>query len=239
MTASHACTSLYDALEAREFGTRQLKSVSLLERHRHESLWQRDVKGHTGCVNALEFSPDEAFLLSGQCLKGGVECLGGDDCGVFLWRTYDLMLGEVGQMPKPLRVMKRRHFSNIFSVGFAADGRVGFSAGNDRVFIAHDLETGQDVYSLYGNDVFHRVDAHVSPHKSMHSLFQPTSENIVAVTCENGKVHIVDIRSKEETAYPVSCTAFSAVYNPQHPELLLIASRRDGLIVRDIRKPDQ
>jgi len=29
-------------------------------------LWQRDLKGHTGCVNAVEFSPTEEFVVSGE-----------------------------------------------------------------------------------------------------------------------------------------------------------------------------
>lgn len=85
--------------------------------------------------------------------------LGGDDCHVFLWTVSDLMVGED---PKPLKIMNSKHFSNIFSVDFNVNGETGFSAGNDRRFFAHDLETGKNVYRLTGSGSFNRIDAHVS-----------------------------------------------------------------------------
>ncbi|CAD5232070.1 unnamed protein product [Bursaphelenchus xylophilus] len=201
-----------DALERRELGQNPLKSIDPIHKHTRKTLYQRDVKGHTGCVNALEFSTDENYLLSG-----------GDDCRVFLWNAHDLLLT---QDPKPCKIMDTYHTSNIFSVDISTDGKVGFSAGNDRMFYAHDLESGSGVYSLIGGGSFHRVDAH------------PTSDNICVATNEDGRFHIVDIRAKEQTAYNVKCCAYSAVYNPQHPELLLIATRKKGMTIRDIRKPE-
>lgn len=57
-----------ESLEARELGKVHFSSVDLIQRHKTKTLWQRDVKGHTGCVNALEFSKDENYLLSGKSI---------------------------------------------------------------------------------------------------------------------------------------------------------------------------
>lgn len=40
-------------------------NCNIFERNREKALYQRDVKGHTGCVNAIEFSSDENFIVSG------------------------------------------------------------------------------------------------------------------------------------------------------------------------------
>lgn len=68
-------------LESRELHSQTLRPVNLLKRNRIKTLRQRDVKGkfkfsifdllsfvsgHTGCVNALEFSNDEKYLISGR-----------------------------------------------------------------------------------------------------------------------------------------------------------------------------
>jgi WD40 repeat protein len=65
----------------------------------------------------LEFSPDEKFLLSG-----------GDDLGVNLWVSCDVVSRKE---PKPLRIMKSRHDSNIFSLGFSLDGQSGIILKQD------------------------------------------------------------------------------------------------------------
>lgn len=82
--------------------------------------------GHTGCVNALEFSGDEQLLLSGlslflQELNFSI-FKGGDDGGVDLWHVNEFISREE---PKPKRIMKSRHYSNIFSLGFTLDGTAG------------------------------------------------------------------------------------------------------------------
>lgn len=38
---------------------------NIFEKNREKTLYQRDVKGHTGCINAVEFSPNENFVVSG------------------------------------------------------------------------------------------------------------------------------------------------------------------------------
>ncbi|VDN56168.1 unnamed protein product [Dracunculus medinensis] len=62
----------------------------------------KDVKGHYGCVNAVEFSNSEELCASG-----------GDDCGVLLWRVSDLQTVEA---PKPVATMSEFHTSNIFAL---------------------------------------------------------------------------------------------------------------------------
>jgi WD40 repeat protein len=104
------------SIKKRETYSLPIQPLDILEQNRTGKLYQRDVKHHTGCVNALEFSNDENFLLSG-----------GDDGGVALWRVGDLITATT---PKPKRVMESRHHSNIFSLGFSLDGTAGYSCGN-------------------------------------------------------------------------------------------------------------
>jgi len=51
---------------------------------------------------------------------------GGDDKRVLLWRSSELT--EM-KKPKPT-IMKKEHYSNIFSTVFDCDSRTVFSAGN-------------------------------------------------------------------------------------------------------------
>ncbi|VDL77247.1 unnamed protein product [Nippostrongylus brasiliensis] len=88
---------------------------------------QKDVLGHTGCVNAVEFNKTEVLLASG-----------GDDMRVFVWNVSDLILQEA---PKPAAVMERNHNSNIFCYQFSLDGAELFSGGNDGIVIRHDIST--------------------------------------------------------------------------------------------------
>lgn len=46
-------------------------------------LFNKNVVGHAGCVNACEFSADGSLAVSG-----------GDDQQVFLWRVVDLLSSE-------------------------------------------------------------------------------------------------------------------------------------------------
>ncbi|VDN27081.1 unnamed protein product [Gongylonema pulchrum] len=69
------------------------------------SIYQKDVKGHFGCVNAIEASPDECLLASG-----------GDDRRVLLWTVADV---QVKEKPMPVAIMKQTHQSNIFSLAFS------------------------------------------------------------------------------------------------------------------------
>ena len=79
----------------------------------------KSLRGHTGCVNALAFSPS-----TGSSLYSG-----GDDSRVLVWRADGA--AYVDANPSPAAVMKGHHASNVFCVdGDVTETKV-MSGGND------------------------------------------------------------------------------------------------------------
>ncbi|KHJ95766.1 WD domain, G-beta repeat protein [Oesophagostomum dentatum] len=136
---------------------------------------QKDVLGHTGCVNAVEFNKNENLLASG-----------GDDMRVFVWRVADLMLEEA---PKPAIVMERCHHSNIFCYQFSLDSGELFSGGNDGVVIRHDVLTHKPL----------------SVHEDRHPVYSisanPIDINVVAASRESGVVSFYDRRESKDGSF--------------------------------------
>ena len=75
-----------------------------------EQFSQKDLKGHFGCVNAIEFSNKGGEFIAS----------GGDDRRVLLWKYEEALSGKIPQ------TFQAHHFSNIFCLAFDND--------NDRVF---------------------------------------------------------------------------------------------------------
>ncbi|PAV70719.1 hypothetical protein WR25_05356 [Diploscapter pachys] len=125
-----------------------------------EQLYQKDVLGHTGCVNSIEFNPAEDILASG-----------GDDMRVLLWRVTDLMCDK---QPKPLQTMQQKHNSNIFAHQFSTDGREVYSGGNDGIFLAHDIET---------NIVLDRIDFDGSGDKNGYAVYNISANKALINYC--------------------------------------------------------
>lgn len=61
---------------------------------------------------------------------------GGDDQRVLLWKIEE----SLASISKPY-IMKNRHYSNIFCLGFNSDSSKIFSGGNDENVIVHDVNT--------------------------------------------------------------------------------------------------
>ena len=80
-------------------------------------LSSHDAKGHSGCVNALDFSSDGLLLASG-----------GDDKRVLIWNMAETLFQEPSCAPTPLTAT---HLSNIFSVKFDNHNRRVISAGRN------------------------------------------------------------------------------------------------------------
>ncbi|XP_078590919.1 uncharacterized protein LOC144870514 [Branchiostoma floridae x Branchiostoma japonicum] len=178
------------------------------------SLYRKDLFGHYGCVNAIEFSNHGGdFLISG-----------GDDRRVLLWKL-DQALHDQGQPAE----MKGHHISNIFCLAFSSDNSRIFSAGNDEQVILHDTASRET------KDVFRHEDA-------VYGLsVDPNNDNVFASACDDGRVLIWDIR-ENPTAEPFCLanytSAFHAVvYNPVEPRLLATANSKEGIALWDIRKP--
>ncbi|GIX69582.1 DDB1- and CUL4-associated factor 5 [Caerostris extrusa] len=175
-------------------------------------LYSKDLYAHYGCVNAIEFSNNGEWLVSG-----------GDDKRVLLWNIDKTLSGKI--QPKS---MTGEHNSNIFCLGFSAKHTKLFSAGNDEQVISHDVSTGEilDVFlhdeAVYGLSV------------------DPINENIFASACDDGRILIWDIRLSCNEPYTLasSASAYHAVmYNPVEPRFLATANAKDGVCLWDIRKP--
>ncbi|CAH1791672.1 unnamed protein product, partial [Owenia fusiformis] len=176
-------------------------------------LYSKDLKGHFGCVNAIEFSNHGGELI----------CSGGDDRRVLLWHS------ESALSRHKAKVMKGEHHSNIFCIAFNNDNTNVFSGGNDEQVIVHDATTGET------KDVFLHEEA-------VYGLSaDPNNSSVFASACDDGRILVYDIR--EPPSSEPFCLAnyvspmHSVMYNPVEPRLLATANSKEGLGLWDIRKP--
>lgn len=77
--------------------------------------------GHDGCINALSYSPDGQFVLTGS-----------DDATVKVWNSLE-------KDPKCITTL-RGHRTNVFAVSFLNDSSTIVSGGNDSDIRIYDLE---------------------------------------------------------------------------------------------------
>ncbi|VDO84281.1 unnamed protein product [Heligmosomoides polygyrus] len=178
---------------------------------------QKDVLGHTGCVNAVEFDKTEIMLASGQF----VFCHGGDDMRVFVWRVADLVLEAA---PKPAVVMERNHNSNIFCYQFSLDGGELFSGGNDGIVIRHDVATRKPLSVYEESHPVYSISAN------------PIDINVVAASREGGVVSFYDRRENKEGCFCLidEGQLFRGQYNPANALFFATASNR-GVRLYDLR----
>ncbi|CAG9538430.1 unnamed protein product [Cercopithifilaria johnstoni] len=176
-------------------------------------IYQKDVKGHYGCVNAIEASTDENFLASG-----------GDDRRVLMWKLSDV---QVMENPKPITVMRQMHYSNIFSVGFSNKCERLYSAGNDSFLFVHDISTTSVLHRFKADEPIYNV------------AINPKDDAVIMSASEDGKVRLYDLRGSEETlAVESSGTMYCAQFNPRQVHIISVCNGRDGLSLHDIRKLD-
>ncbi|XP_061854863.1 DDB1- and CUL4-associated factor 5 isoform X1 [Colius striatus] len=195
-----------DPLLTHDFQRRRLRGC--------RNLYKKDLLGHFGCVNAIEFSNN-----GGQWLVSG-----GDDRRVLLWHMEEAIHSRV----KPVQ-LKGEHHSNIFCLAFNSGNTKVFSGGNDEQVILHDVESTETL------DVFAHEDA-------VYGLsVSPVNDNIFASSSDDGRVLIWDIRESSHgepfclAHYP---SAFhSVMFNPVEPRLLATANSKEGVGLWDIRKP--
>ncbi|XP_069588405.1 DDB1- and CUL4-associated factor 5 [Ranitomeya imitator] len=178
------------------------------------NLYKKDLLGHFGCVNAIEFSNNGGHMLVS----------GGDDRRVLLWH----MEKAIQSKAKPIQ-LKGEHHSNIFCLAFNSCNTKVFSGGNDEQVILHDVESGETL------DVFTHEEA-------VYGLsVSPVNDNVFASSSDDGRVLIWDIRESQQgdpfclAHYP---SAFhSVMFNPVEPRLLATANSKEGVGLWDIRKP--
>ncbi|XP_039598220.1 DDB1- and CUL4-associated factor 5 [Polypterus senegalus] len=178
------------------------------------SLYKKDMMGHFGCVNAIEFSNN-----GGEWLVSG-----GDDRRVLLWH----MEKAIHSQAKPVK-LKGEHLSNIFCLAFDSTNKRIFSAGNDEQVILHDVERGETLNVFLHEDAVYGLSV------------SPINDNVFASSSDDGRVLIWDTREPPHgepfclANYP---SAFhSVMFNPVEPRLLATANSKEGVGLWDIRKP--
>ncbi|XP_032237224.2 DDB1- and CUL4-associated factor 5 isoform X2 [Nematostella vectensis] len=181
-----------------------------------KDLFRKDLRGHFGCVNAIEFSN-----------KGGeLVVSGGDDRRVLVW---DIERSLTNTKLSPAQ-MKGQHRSNIFCTVFSNDNNLIYSAGNDDQAMRHDLKTGETVGVFIHDDPVYCLNIH-------------PEDNVFLTACENGKVLMWDVRTPTGSS-PSQCVArypssafHAAVFNPVDPVLIATANAKKGVQLWDSRAP--
>ncbi|ALC46585.1 CG42233 [Drosophila busckii] len=209
--------NLDHALSSRERQSEQLRlnpeySIFRQRLHAAENLYHRNLDGHFGCVNALEFSHGGQFLASG-----------GDDKRVLLWHV-DQMLANVGEV-EPI-AMYGEHASNIFCLGFDTTNSYVFSGGNDDLVIQHDLPTGKNLNYLPHDGPVYGLSV------------DRTSTNLFSVATEHGEILVYDLRigKTEPLAIAKYRTPFNAVeFHPLNGHFLATANAKRGAQLWDLR----
>ncbi|KAH9519536.1 DDB1- and CUL4-associated factor 5 [Bulinus truncatus] len=178
-----------------------------------QGLYKLDLRGHYGCVNAIEFSSDGELIASG-----------GDDRRLLLWNVGQAIFDS-----KAPTVIDTLHISNINSCCFDADNRKVATGGNDGQVIVHDFNVKQST-AVYGlSDAVYAL----SP--------DPINSTIIATASDDGKAQILDTRMPTDSApfvlADLKAAMHSIAYNPMDPRLLATANSKHGLGLWDIRMP--
>ncbi|XP_026743311.1 DDB1- and CUL4-associated factor 5-like [Trichoplusia ni] len=177
-----------------------------------KNLYRRDLVCHFGCVNAIEFSSNGEYLVSG-----------GDDRRVMLWHFGQAILDR--GKPEP---MKAAHQSNIFCLGITNDNQKIYSGGNDDIVIVHDLESKSPLEVLRHQ-------------RAVCSLsIDPFNERVVSTAGNDGRLLLFDTRQSVHESLVVSRSrkAFHGVmFHPTQVGMLVSANARDGVALWDLRTP--
>lgn len=177
--------------------------------------YRKDLRGHYGCVNAIEFSNDGGRWIAS----------GGDDRRILLW-DVEKALDSKGSPA----VMRGQHHSNIFCLAFDNSNTKIFSGGNDEQVIVHDVQSGETINIFLHQDALYGLSV------------DPLNDNVFASACDDGRVLIFDIR-QPPSEDPFELARFdgnpmhAVVYNPLDSRLLATANAKQGITLWDIRKP--
>ncbi|GFO48274.1 Ddb1- and cul4-associated factor 5 [Plakobranchus ocellatus] len=178
-----------------------------------QSLMKKDLRGHFGCVNAIEFSSDGKFIASG-----------GDDRRLLLWDVGRAMVDD-----RSPDIIDTQHISNINSCCFDCQDEKIATGGNDGQVIIHDFHMHQST-AVYGlSDAVYCLSA------------DPQNSTILATANDEGKAQIIDTRLSADTVpfvlADLDSAMHSVMYNPVDPRLLVTANSKHGVALWDIRMP--
>ncbi|CAG9762135.1 unnamed protein product [Ceutorhynchus assimilis] len=192
-----------------------------------KNLYRKDLVSHYGCVNAIEFSQNGEYLVSG-----------GDDRRVLLWKIPEAVyegncISCSRNIPEGLApiIMKKTHNSNIFCVAFSSKHTRIFSGGNDDQVIIHEA--------------YYEHPLSIIPHrKPVYGLsVNPQKDEIIATAGEDGRLLLYDIRDTlqhEAQVLAKQKTGFhSVMFNPVNPRFLVSANSEEGIALWDCRKPKE
>ncbi|CAG9860016.1 unnamed protein product [Phyllotreta striolata] len=177
------------------------------------NLYRKDLLAHYGCVNAIEFSLDGEYLVSG-----------GDDKRVLLWYVP----GAMYDRSSPI-AMCTPHRSNIFCLTFDSGVEKIFSGGNDDQVLIHQIESRTLKSSIPHDKPVYGINIH------------PQNDNIIATAGEDGRILLFDIRevpNQEVQVVAQENNSFhSVMFNPMKPRYIVTANSEEGIGLWDCRKP--
>uniref|UniRef100_A0A1I7T283 WD_REPEATS_REGION domain-containing protein n=1 Tax=Caenorhabditis tropicalis TaxID=1561998 RepID=A0A1I7T283_9PELO len=176
---------------------------------------QKDIREHTGCVNAVTVSHGEKLLATG-----------GDDLHSRVWRFDDLILQKT---PKPLSKTAEGHDSNVFSIEFDLDDKCIYSGERHGQIMKHDIETSQCICAL----------EELRTHGDVYDLdHHPFDANSVVATYSRAVV-MLDDRDRSQTVIMApnhfGREYFTAQFHPETPVMLLISTEDHGPLLMDRR----
>ncbi|CAO4379068.1 unnamed protein product [Caenorhabditis nigoni] len=179
---------------------------------------QKDIREHTGCINAVQFSNTEKLLATG-----------GDDLHARIWNVDELMLRK---NPRPISISEKGHESNIFSLEFDLDSRFIYSGERGGLLFKHDINTKQHIYTARENE----------DHGDVYSIHHHPFDIHQLVVAQANSISFLDDRDYENPIQFVNDDAesgdfYTAEFHPESPVLVLINSEDGGPKVFDRRNP--
>ena len=201
----------FDSKYSRLFTGQSYLDSTMLERLQLE----HELKGHSGCVNCLDWNERGTLLASGS-----------DDTKVIIWDPFKY---------KSLKIIPTAHLGNIFSVKFYphTEDRIIASGAADSNVLIHDLSHSSKIHEFSCEG---RVKQLVASSSMPHHLW---------CASEDGMVREFDIRAPPESCSRViidltkscgtkiECKSL-AICNPQ-PHLLAVGTNDPFLRMYDRR----
>ncbi|KAK7019403.1 WD and tetratricopeptide repeat protein [Halocaridina rubra] len=179
----------------------------------------KELDGHRGCVNCIEFNSEGSLLLSGS-----------DDYDIILWDVY---------RQQKIKTLPTGHRGNIFSVKFLpqSEDRVVISGAGDGRIEVREVETG---------DVTQLCTCHCERVKRIATV--PTLPNAFFSASEDGTVMLYDMRAPHtcnaqannvlinlrcHAGRTAECKCITV--NPTKPELLAVGASDPYIRIYDRR----
>ena len=143
-----------------------------------------DLKGHTGPVHALAYSPDGQWLASGSA-----------DKTIHLWDVNS-------DAPASVSHILKGHSSDIYALAFSPNGHWLASAGGDHTIQLWDFTNGAPVKSTFILQ---------DDQESIHALAFSPSGRWLASAGEDAAIHLWDLSAPASDLKPISLTGHQSI----------------------------